>query len=426
MPSLQANIHVVQKENITQHITVPFSYSVPSLEEGSVLVRSALVSLTANNLSYAHNGTVLKWWNAYPVSGSLPAPYNDSSQYGIVPVWGYAQVLESKVDGLAPGKILFGFWPSHDMPVILRLKAADDCPGHYIEITESRQSLMNLYNRYILRPEVTPSSLSASTPQTDSLAWQTIFLEAGRYISRYIFGSPPIHPLGLASLPWSAEDADISQAVVVSLSASGKTARVFQDALVGERSDNDGPLGWVGVTAGDGKALIPKTTKFETKVVGYEQIATDDLMKWIEDLKPKRLIIIDFASRGLSLQSLTTALQAHRSHGQLPVTIIGVGNESKPHTPAALAAKMQSRAKMPNRMQMNMSGIRDRAIELFEAEKVFGEGESHWKGFLERGGLEGMNLEWGSGIAGKEGIEGGWKRLCEQAVPADVGMVFRV
>lgn len=87
---------------------------------------------------------------------------------------------------------------------------------------------------------------------------------------------------------------------------------------------------------------------------------------------------------------------------------------------------MQSRAKMPNRVQMNMSGIRDRAIELLGAEKVFDEGQIYWEGFMKRGGLEGMRLEWGSGIGGNEGLEGGWTRLCEQAVPSDVGMVFRV
>ncbi|KAF2174081.1 hypothetical protein M409DRAFT_16354 [Zasmidium cellare ATCC 36951] len=423
--SQQANIHVVKKDNITEHATVPISYSTPSLEDGSILIRSALVSLTANNLSYAHLGAVLNWWDAYTVPSSLPAPYSDDSQYGIVPVWGYAEILESKISGLTPGQILFGFWPSHDLPVALRLKSADDCPGHFIEITDSRQNLMNLYNRYILRPDITPSSVSASTPQTDSLAWQSIFLGAGRYISRYVFGSPPIHP-GLGSLPWTAEDADMSQAVIVSLSASGKTARVFQDALVGEREDKDGPLGWIGVTAGNGKGLIPQTKRFETKIVGYEDITSETLMRWIEGLKPKRLIIIDFASRGTSLQTLMTTLQSTPSLGSLPLTIIGVGSESKPHKPSDVTATLQSRAKMPNRVQMNMSGIRDRAIELLGAEKVFREGQKYWEGFMKRGGVEGMRLEWGSGIGGNEGIEGGWTRLCEQAVPSDVGMVFRV
>lgn len=42
----QATIHVIKKDNISEHSTLPLSYA--SLEEGDILVRSAIVSLTAN------------------------------------------------------------------------------------------------------------------------------------------------------------------------------------------------------------------------------------------------------------------------------------------------------------------------------------------------------------------------------------------
>lgn len=39
-------------------------------------------------------------------AAQLPYPYNDQRKYGIVPIWGYGEVTESKVDGLQSWQLI--------------------------------------------------------------------------------------------------------------------------------------------------------------------------------------------------------------------------------------------------------------------------------------------------------------------------------
>ena len=61
-------VHVVSKADNSQHaaVTVENSSSSP-LEPSSIRVRSVLVSLTSNNLSYARAGEWLHWYVSSPV-----------------------------------------------------------------------------------------------------------------------------------------------------------------------------------------------------------------------------------------------------------------------------------------------------------------------------------------------------------------------
>ncbi|RYP20490.1 hypothetical protein DL767_009444 [Monosporascus sp. MG133] len=50
------------------------------LAESSVRIRTTLISITTNNLSYARDGFSFRWWEAYPVPDSAPAPFNDGRE----------------------------------------------------------------------------------------------------------------------------------------------------------------------------------------------------------------------------------------------------------------------------------------------------------------------------------------------------------
>ena len=58
-------------------------------------------ALTANNVTYAVHGEDFAYWRFFP------APEG----HGIVPVWGFARVSESKADGISVGQRFFGYWP---------------------------------------------------------------------------------------------------------------------------------------------------------------------------------------------------------------------------------------------------------------------------------------------------------------------------
>jgi NADPH:quinone reductase-like Zn-dependent oxidoreductase len=121
--------------------------AVPDLGAGEVLVRVERFALTANNISYALSGDMIGYWNFYPA----PAPM------GIVPVWGFAEVVQSNNADLTPGERVWGFLPmaSHAVltPKAVSARTALDQTAH-------RQSLPSLYNVYS-RTALDPAELEA-------------------------------------------------------------------------------------------------------------------------------------------------------------------------------------------------------------------------------------------------------------------------
>ncbi len=69
--------------------------------EGEALVRVESFAFTANNITYAQLGEILHYWEFWP------APQG----WGCIPVWGFAQVEDSRHPELPNGERLFGFWP---------------------------------------------------------------------------------------------------------------------------------------------------------------------------------------------------------------------------------------------------------------------------------------------------------------------------
>lgn len=117
--------------NSAQIVTRP----VPALEEGEVLMRVERFALTANNISYALSGEMIGYWNFFPA----PAPL------GIVPVWGFAEIIQSNAPDFAVGERVWGFLPmaSH---VVMKPKALG--PRMLLDQAAHRQNLPALYNGY--------------------------------------------------------------------------------------------------------------------------------------------------------------------------------------------------------------------------------------------------------------------------------------
>lgn len=74
---------------------------LPELGAGQVRFRIERVALTANTVTYAVTGDQLGYWNFYPAAAG----------WGRVPAMGWAQVVESKCDGVAVGGRYYGWFP---------------------------------------------------------------------------------------------------------------------------------------------------------------------------------------------------------------------------------------------------------------------------------------------------------------------------
>ncbi len=88
----------------TQTITEQKLATVPAaaLSDGQARLRIERFALTANNVTYAASGFAIGYWKFFPVA---------EQGWGLVPVWGFAEVVESASDVVTVGERFYGFYP---------------------------------------------------------------------------------------------------------------------------------------------------------------------------------------------------------------------------------------------------------------------------------------------------------------------------
>lgn len=107
------------------------------LDEGQARLAVRRVGVTANNVTYALLGESFRYWEFFPAGAGL----------GIVPLWGFAEVTESRAEGVKAGERYYGYLPSASHLVVL--------PGRvdergFADATAYRRELPSPYNAYSL------------------------------------------------------------------------------------------------------------------------------------------------------------------------------------------------------------------------------------------------------------------------------------
>ena len=433
-----STILVLSKSDYTEQTVLSLpSPSVPdshALPQSTVLVRTTIIALTTNNLSYARGGSTLHWWSTYPVPSSLPEPYNSSSTYGIVPAWGYGTILASSIPGLQPNTILWGYFPVSTLPVPLLLKQSPGgAIGHWIEHSPHREKVMSLYQRYVVHSAsslVNPGSLVL-----DKLAWRALIYplwECGYLLNRFVFPqdqstAAALHPSG-THLSWPSSSSDLTNALVILLAASSKTALCFAQQLKYTRNqDLTSPLAVIGVTSESSPPFARDTHCFDDMLLYTDLQATlPVLLATAREKCLSHVVVLDFGGRNAADQKLYAALAA--AQPPIPTTMIGVGAEPKVLTAAERTA-IEAQNTSIGKVRMNTSNLRAAAIELLGEQAYFDDVEAKWSEFLEAGGVAGIKLRWGEGMEGEDGVGAAWMALCGREgtrVQPDEGMVFRL
>lgn len=126
---------LVDRHDLTRVRTDDEPAASRGLSAGEVRVRVDRFAITANNVTYAAFGDSMRYWEFWP---------SGVDGWGIVPVWGFADVVESTVDGLPLGERLYGFWPmaSHAIVRPERLGAHG-----FVDGTAHRAGLPSIYNQ---------------------------------------------------------------------------------------------------------------------------------------------------------------------------------------------------------------------------------------------------------------------------------------
>ncbi|XVV10118.1 DUF2855 family protein [Actinoplanes sp. CA-131856] len=78
----------------------------PEIRSGEALLRVDRVGLSANNVTYAVLGEAMEYWKFFPAG-----PHGLGPEYGLPPLWGFAEVAESAATGVEVGTRVFGYLP---------------------------------------------------------------------------------------------------------------------------------------------------------------------------------------------------------------------------------------------------------------------------------------------------------------------------
>ncbi|MGI9233881.1 MAG: DUF2855 family protein [Woeseiaceae bacterium] len=107
------------------------------LADGAVRARVERFAFTANNVTYAVAGDVLGYWQFFPPT--------DGDDWGMMPVWGFAEIAESNAAEIPVGERLFGYFPP---AIYLDLIPTQVSATRFVDGAEHRSKLPQGYNTY--------------------------------------------------------------------------------------------------------------------------------------------------------------------------------------------------------------------------------------------------------------------------------------
>lgn len=169
------------------------------LADGAVRLAIESFSVTANNVTYAVVGDGFRYWDFFPAPEGL----------GIVPMWGHARVIESRVAEIAVGERVYGYLP---MASHLDVIPGRITPGGFADTAAHRQPMSPVYNSY---------TRLAADPEHDP----------AREAERMIFG--PLFRTGFLIEYFLRSEGWFGAEQLVITSASSKTAMGLASAVRG-------------------------------------------------------------------------------------------------------------------------------------------------------------------------------------------------
>ena len=235
------------------------------LNAGEIRVKVDSFSFTANNITYAATGDRIGYWQFFLPSG------DDSEGWGVIPVWGFADVVESSIDEITTGERLFGYFPPATSLTLSPAKISDssffDGAAHRAKLPAG----YNIYRRVAGEANYDPN------------------FERERML---------LYPLLITSFSLhdmlSSQDYLGAEQVLI-LSASSKTSIGLAYAL----ADDDKAPAVIGITSAKNTDTVNALDLY-SDVLSYDQLDQVDASK--------KTVIVDMSSDGTVLGSLHSRL----------------------------------------------------------------------------------------------------------------------
>jgi hypothetical protein len=248
------------------------NFKAEDVEEGQILVKINRFAFTANNITYAAVGEKVGYWNFFPVS----------DDWGVIPVWGYADVVLSKNEQIPIGARYYGYYPmgSHLLMSPNNIKASgftDDMPH--------RQALPPIYNNYT-NTATDPSYSKAGE------AYQCLFR--------------PLFTTAFLIDDFMAENEFFTAQNIILTSASSKTAIGLACLLAKRKKDTS--INIIGLTS-------TRNKEFVSSLGYYDQVLSYEEKSEIRD--NEKVVIVDFSGNTNLQIQLQDQLGDHLSYNCL-------------------------------------------------------------------------------------------------------------
>lgn len=234
-----------------------------SLGEGQILLRIDRFSFTANNITYALLGESFRYWNFFP----------GEADFGIIPVWGFATIMESNHEDLKVGDRFYGYYPTGTHVILMPGKVRS---AGFSDVSPHRKDLPAVYNFY---SNLNADELYAS----DTENFQAIFR--------------PLFSTSFLLEDFLFDHQNFGSNHIVLTSASSKTALALAFLMQERTKESLENLQVIGITS-SGNIDFVKGTNYFQEVKDYHTIF---------DLPLKDAIIIDFAGNKEFLVKLKKA-----------------------------------------------------------------------------------------------------------------------
>ena len=204
------------------------------LDDGQIRLAVDVFGMSANNISYAMTGDFLGYWAHFPVDDAR----------GCVPVWGFAEVAESRHLDIVVGERVFGYLPMATELVVEPDQVTDLAFSDSID----HRSALHPWYRRLYRCDADPA-YAADAEAMQATVW-ALFMTG-----------------------WAiADELAPSVRTVVASSASSKTALSLAWAM--RALDVDVQV--VGLTSSDNAAFVEASGVYDS-VRGYDWLELDDL-----------------------------------------------------------------------------------------------------------------------------------------------------
>lgn len=144
---LSNNNHIFEVDKKHLHITriIPMEITT-ALAENELILKIDKFALTANNITYGMAGDTLGYWRFFPATtpstNDEKTTIENKSNWGRLPVMGYADVLVSNCDDIKVGERVWGFFP---MASHVKILAGHVTSMSFSDVSPHRKGLSPLY-----------------------------------------------------------------------------------------------------------------------------------------------------------------------------------------------------------------------------------------------------------------------------------------